>query len=187
VYAYACPYCGSHKLVRDHATGALVCAECGSVLEEYMDDSVAWRVEARPSRKRGPRYTVRWHGPRKLGGWLGRVYVRRGQWLRLVSYTTGKAYAILEEKSRAYEALREALGEEFVRSRRARTVASLVVYIEARAEGMSKRAALSLAHRETGANMKHLEALLREYRDQVEEAVQRVREKWREERATRPG
>jgi len=187
VSVHTCPYCGSQRLVRDHATGALVCADCGSVVEEYFDDSRVFAWDARQTKRRRPRYVVRYTGPRGPEGWLGRVYLRKGRWLKLVSYTTSKAHTILEQRSDVYEALIEALGEDFVKSRRARTIASLVVYVEARAEGMSKRAALALARRETGANTKHLEALLREYRDRVEEAIQRVREKWREGKATLPG
>jgi len=184
VSAYACPYCGSQRLVRDQATGSLVCGDCGSVIEEYIDNLPATRRQS-SMRRRSPRYTVRVARTDGPETWFGRVYLRSGRWFKLVSYTTGKAYTILRENSEVYEALRDALGDELLRARRARTLAGLVVYVEARAEGMSKRAALARARQKTGANTKHLEALLREYRDRVEEAIQRVREKWREGRATR--
>lgn len=155
-----CPYCGSSRLAVDPERGTLLCQDCGSVLAELLiDDSHLPLDSGRrlPSRRR----------TRLLPPTLPPSSITVAQ---------GGSGGGLECVERALTR-----GIEELATRRRHLVTALAYIVGGLSAGLPLSRSLVLARSRTGARVKTLYEIIRRYRSQLYEIVERVRRECREE------
>ena len=173
--AGACPYCGSARVLWDDMMGYRVCAECGSVLEDIMEE------DHRPSsriREQTARVTRREFGsPKPRVPELGEV--RRSE--SMVAALSKKAASNLKSPlvSRVLEYINS---EPELASRTFRSRVALAVYIASRLEGYPHAAALRRASAKAGVSLVGFSRTIKRYRGLLWSIVVRVREEIERER-----
>ncbi|MCE4606904.1 MAG: TFIIB-type zinc ribbon-containing protein [Desulfurococcales archaeon] len=89
-----CPYCGSKNLVIDYWTGTIVCADCGSVIEENVSE---YEInEARNPRVVKAYFTSKKKHSTKLR--FSRMIWREGKTMHVASYAALNTWKLLRKE-----------------------------------------------------------------------------------------
>ncbi|MCE4601431.1 MAG: TFIIB-type zinc ribbon-containing protein [Desulfurococcales archaeon] len=178
-----CPICGSTKVALNPLTGEIVCSTCGAVLEENPIDDTYTRD------RRIPYYES-----------LSSNYRARARFykvLTLDSRNWGLKKANSHNTNRPslkgdHPRLNHIVGfltSELMKNRsfKSRTLTAIAIYVAERSEGASKNAAMRSASKLAGVSLKTLERIIREYRDDLEDAIRRVARSDEGEDVQQPG
>ncbi|MEN3000143.1 MAG: TFIIB-type zinc ribbon-containing protein [Acidilobaceae archaeon] len=151
-----CRYCGSTDIVWDHASGHLVCASCGSVLETIMEHSPTYSAPKRRFCLRPEEREV----PRRAWGLEGVLNKR--------------ALGALKNEH-VKELLEVVNSHPLLKARTFRVKVALAAYLYHRAMGYSKRTSMLQASKMTGVPPRTMDKLESKYRTILTAAEGRAR------------
>jgi transcription initiation factor TFIIIB Brf1 subunit/transcription initiation factor TFIIB len=151
VLGLICRFCGSDNLIWDHGVGYVVCASCGSVVEELLDDGV--RFSSSPALK--PRFSAGFHSFRFKGG--GSV----DRFSLITSLINSRALNILSSYPVVRFALELVDSNPVLKARTLRGRVALALYLVYRALGYSKSRSRVLASRALRVSPKTIERVER--------------------------
>lgn len=148
-----CRFCGSQNIVWDHSYGRVICASCGAVLEDMIEDQVQnfiiLRAGSRRSRAEPPQ------APPEL--------------------LNKKALRTLSSEEEIREIYYVLNRNPILKARTLRVKVAIAVYAHRRASGYSKNRARRDASSMAGVSVKSIMKLERGHRDIVEALVEKVR------------
>ncbi|MCE4615432.1 MAG: TFIIB-type zinc ribbon-containing protein [Desulfurococcales archaeon] len=88
-----CPYCGSKNLVTDYWTGTIICADCGSVIEENITEYEM--NEARKTTRLKSRFNMKKSDAKPR---FNRMVWKNGKPVHIASYVALNTWKLLKEE-----------------------------------------------------------------------------------------
>jgi transcription initiation factor TFIIIB Brf1 subunit/transcription initiation factor TFIIB len=156
VFGLICRFCGSESLVWDHGAGFVVCASCGSVIGELVDDGVPFsRFTLKPRRSR---FSARFSGLKFEGG---------GSFDRLSllnTHVNSRALSVLSSYPLVRLALELVDSSPLLKARTLRGRVAIALYLVHRSLGFSKSRSRILASRALRVSPRTIERVERKSR-----------------------
>ena len=165
-----CPYCGSSDVVVDDSRGYLVCRRCGTVLGDIYE-------EATPASLYDTDKSLEYIGSERLN--VRDIIRRKSSVYRLESVSLprssgGRTTTKALRNDLLVSIINKLKQVKAIPEKRRRSMLAVAHYILLRAEGYPPRRALIKSSRETGISPHTLKSVLREFKGQISEAIERV-------------
>ncbi|MEB3805923.1 MAG: TFIIB-type zinc ribbon-containing protein [Desulfurococcales archaeon] len=178
-----CPLCGSTKVTLNPLTGEIVCSTCGAVLEENPIDDTYTQGRRTPYHGGfSSNYRVRTRFYRV-------ITLDSRNWGLKKTGNSNKKHLSLKENYPEINHIVGFLTSKLMKNRsfKSKTLTAIAIYMAERSEGASKNAAMRSASKLAGVSLKTLEKIIREYRDDLEDAIRRVARNDEGENIQQPG
>ncbi len=180
VHLKKCPYCGSTKLIYDNQRGIVVCASCGSVIEEHLiEDNYMGKTQKNDARK--IRGFINREDYLILTNLIGKQPPKIESSYTIANYAREKALSYSKSNSIPLDKISKIIEEQIplIKTRRQHVKLALSIYLIERLDGASKSNALKTASKYTGANIRTLQKLLHRYRHYIYDLEERVATIWK--------